>query len=58
MRKVSDISRTENQNTYFMFNPVFTKIVPFMRQCGKVWYSRTDHRKQYNTVHALCTLGN
>jgi hypothetical protein len=44
MRNVSDISRTENQNTYFMFNDVFMKIVPFMRECGKVWYSRTGNR--------------
>jgi len=30
-RNVSDKSCTENQNTHFMFNNVFPKIVPFMR---------------------------
>jgi hypothetical protein len=29
-------------------------IVPFTRQCGKIWQSRTGHRRQYNTAHALC----
>jgi hypothetical protein len=31
MRNVSDKSCRENQNTHFMFNNVFPKIVPFMR---------------------------
>ena len=31
MRNVSDISCTENQNTHFMFNKCFTKILPFTR---------------------------
>jgi len=36
---------TENQNTHFMFNKVFfPKIVPFMRERGKIWYSRTGQR--------------
>jgi len=25
-----------NQNTRFMFNNFFSKILPFMRQCGKI----------------------
>jgi hypothetical protein len=58
MRNVSDKSCRENQNTHFMFNSFFPKIVPFMRQCGKIWYSRTGHRWQYNTAHALCMLDN
>jgi hypothetical protein len=29
-----------------------------MRQCGKIWYSQTGHRWQYNTAHALCVLYN
>ena len=35
MRNVSDKSCTENQNTHFMFGNCFSKIVPFMRKCGK-----------------------
>jgi hypothetical protein len=31
MRNVSDKSCRENQNTHFMFNNFFSKIVPFMR---------------------------
>jgi hypothetical protein len=30
----------ENQNTHFVFNNFFfPKIAPFLRQCGKIWYS-------------------
>ena len=29
-----------------------SKIVQFMKQCGKVLYSRTGHSRQYNMVHA------
>lgn len=28
-----------------------------MRLCGKIWWSLTGHRRQYNTAHALCMLG-
>jgi len=37
-----------------MFNNFFLKIVPFMRYCGKIWQSRTDHRWQYGAcaLHA------
>ena len=28
-----------------------------MRSCGKIWQSRTGHRWQQNTAHALCVLG-
>jgi len=40
---------TENQNTRFVFNFFFVGggIVPFIRQCGKIWYSRTNQRRQY-----------
>jgi len=42
-----------------MFNNFFfLKIVPFMRECGKTWQSRTGHRWQYSRVHALHMLGN
>jgi len=31
IKNVSDKSYRENQNTHFMFNNFFSKIVPFMR---------------------------
>jgi len=54
MRNVSDKSCRENQNTRFMLSNCFSKIVPFMRQCGKTQYSQqaTDD----NTEHAHCML--
>jgi len=56
MINVSHKSCTENQNTHFVFSNFFPpKIVPFMRQCGEVWYSGTGHRWQYGTCafHAV-----
>jgi hypothetical protein len=35
-----------NQNTNFMFETFFLKIVPFMTWCEKIWYSQTSHRWQ------------
>ena len=52
MRNVSDESCRENQNTHFMFNSIFPKIVPFTKYCGKVLYSRAGHRWQYGALHA------
>jgi len=37
MRNVSDKRCRENQNTHFMLNNFFPKIVPFMRWRGKIW---------------------
>jgi len=34
------------------------KIVPIMRHCRRIWYGRTGHRYQFNTVHPLCMLEN
>jgi hypothetical protein len=48
----------ENPSTNFMFHITFPEVVPFMRLCGKMWYSQTHHRRQYNTTHALCMLDN
>jgi len=39
----------ENQNRHFVFNNFFSKIVPFMRYCGKILYSQTGHKWQYGT---------
>ena len=36
MRNVPVKSCTENQNTHFVINNFFSKIVPFMRYCGKI----------------------
>jgi len=35
-KNVSDVSCRENQNTRFMFKNFSSKIVPFMRFCGKI----------------------
>ena len=45
MRNVSDETRTESKNTFFMFNNVFTKILPFVRRCGKIRYRQEGHRR-------------
>ena len=37
--------------------PLPPKIVLFLRQSGKIWYSQTGHRWQYNTSRAFCLLG-
>ena len=54
MRNVSDKSCRENQNTHFMLSNVLSKIMSFMRKCGK--YSRTGQATDDNTVHAHCML--
>jgi len=55
MRKISDISCRENQNTHFMFNFFFfSKIVLFMRQCGKIRSNQTDHRCSYSMEQKIC----
>jgi len=56
MRNVLDKCCRENQNTHFLFNSIFMKVVPLMRQCGKISYSQKGHRWQYNTAHAHCML--
>jgi hypothetical protein len=51
----SDKSCGENQNTHFMLNNFFfSKILPFMRQRGKMPHSGAGHRWQYGTcsLHA------
>jgi len=37
----------ENQNTQFKFNNFLWKIVPYMRKCGKIFYSEARHRWKY-----------
>jgi len=36
MRNFSDKVGRKNQNTHFTFSNCFSKIVEFMRQCGKI----------------------
>jgi hypothetical protein len=45
--KPSDEICRQNQNTNFCSAFVFSKIVSFMRYCGKLLSRRTDHRRQY-----------
>ena len=49
-RNVLGRSYRGNQNMRFMFRNFFTKIVPFMRWCGKIWYSQGGHRWKYRTA--------
>jgi hypothetical protein len=54
MRNVLDKNCRENQNTHFMFNNFFPKIVPFMR-CRKIW-KRRGHKWRHNMAPTLCML--
>jgi hypothetical protein len=56
MRNLSHNICRENQNTQFMFSNIFPKVAPFMRKCGKIWYSQTGHRWQNTAYAALCVL--
>jgi hypothetical protein len=38
--------------THFL-HKFFPKIVPFMKQCGKIWWSLRSHRWQYNKAHEI-----
>jgi hypothetical protein len=58
MRNVSDENCGENQNTIFMSIIFFPKIMSFMRKCGKIWWSQTSQRWQYNMAHAHYMLDN
>ena len=44
----------ENQKTHFMSHKYFPKIVPFMSQGGKTWYSLTGHR--LTILYGACAL--
>jgi hypothetical protein len=57
-KNVSDKICREKQNTHFAFNNVLPKILPFIRQCGKMWWGQRGHTRQYNMTHALCMLDN
>jgi hypothetical protein len=55
MQNVSHRNCRENRNTYFVFNNFFSKIVPFMRSCGKK-HCRAKQVSGANMVHAHCML--
>jgi len=49
MRNFSDKSCTENQNTHILYSVNFvSKIMPFMRYCGKILEGWAGHRRQYS----------
>jgi hypothetical protein len=54
MRNVSDRG-LEKIKTHFVFNNYFSKIVPFMRKCGKK-YSRAGQAMDGSVAHAHCML--
>jgi hypothetical protein len=56
MKPVSDLFVEKIKTRIFFFCNVLPTILPFMRKCGKIWCSRTDHRWQYGacTLHAEC----
>jgi hypothetical protein len=47
----------EKIRPHFLCSVIFPpEIVPFMRLCGKIWYSQTGHRFQNNMARARCVL--
>jgi hypothetical protein len=58
MRNVSDkvVEKIKTHNLCSV--TFFPKIVPFMRQCVKIWHSQTGRRWQYNTAPPLSVLDN
>jgi hypothetical protein len=44
MRNALSKRRRENQNTHCLFNNFFSKIVPFVRECRKIWFSQRGHK--------------
>jgi hypothetical protein len=51
MKNISDKSCRETRNTYFVISSFlfFSKILPFLRLCGKILYSEAGHRWQYGS---------
>ena len=60
MKNISDEIFRENQNTHFVIRFFFSKILQFMRLCGKnmVQPDRLQMTISYNKVHSHCLLGN
>jgi hypothetical protein len=51
MKNISCKSCKENQNIYSMFNNYLSKILPFMRECGKI-LQRGTQATDDNIPHA------
>ena len=59
MRNFFVKSCTENQNTHFTLSNVFTKIVAFMTECGKIRYIQAGHHMTAkHGAHAPCWIRN
>jgi hypothetical protein len=58
MRNVLDKSCVENQETHFTLSKfcLFRKSCRLWYKCGRIWYSQTGYKWQYNTAHAHCML--
>jgi hypothetical protein len=54
-KKIDKKKKIGNKKTLGSIN-FSLKIVPFMKNCGKLWYRRTGNRWQYNFAHALFML--
>jgi hypothetical protein len=52
MKNVSDKSCRENQNTHFIFNKYFPKIVPFLDNVEK--YGRARQATDDNIIRGMC----
>jgi len=52
IENVSDKQFRENENAHFMPNNLFSEIVPFMIQRGKIVYGRKGHRR----LCCICAL--
>jgi len=54
VKYVSDKFCTENQNTHFMFNILFSKIVPLMRRVEK--YCTARQATDNNEIRRMCIV--
>jgi hypothetical protein len=55
MRNVSDRSCRENQNTHFVCNKIFLKIMPFMEKYGRK-REATDGNIMWHSEDGICLL--
>jgi hypothetical protein len=56
MRNVVDKFVAEKSKHTFYLQQHFSKIVPFMRQFWKIWWSQKGHNWRHNMAHAICML--
>jgi hypothetical protein len=48
----------EKINTHILCSITSSESRALYEIMWKIWYSLTDHRRQYNSAHALCMLDN